>query len=411
MAATAGPAVPGAAGARRAVWHGSPVTLDELLKEEGALPVARALPILGEVARQLDGLAAGGGVHGDVAPANIEVVDGSARLRPASPAMDRASLSETGSWSGHLEYVAPERIRGEPPTPAADRYAFAAVAFETLTGEPPYVREDRAATLYAHLVDPPPAASSVRPALPEALDVPLARGLDKRPERRLDSAVALVDELAAAAGAPPPRPPDGAVPAAEATPEPARRRRRRRPAVIAALVVAVAGAGAVAGYLFATRDGGGQPVRATTAGPVSDALVARLPPLPARFPLGAVLPDRLAGWTVTAVDPLAANLPLPSDYRFEAAQLSRRDDRALAIGIGVPPEGDVTGLLQDVERSLDGRPVARVALGAGGAGGTLRRSGAAHMIAFARQRRVLVAIAASTPAVVAAARALDRAVA
>src|SRR5262249_55506347 len=366
MEATRGRAVPAAAGARRAVWHGSPVTLDELLREEGALPVARALPILGEVARQLDGLAAGGGVHGDVAPANIEVVDGSARLRPASPAMDRASLSETGSWSGHLEYVAPERIRGEPPTPAADRYAFAAVALATLTGEPPYVREDRAATLYAHLVDPPPAASSVRPELPEALDVPLARGLDKRPERRLDSAVAIVDELAAAAGQPAPRPADGAMPPAEQA-EPARRRRRRRTAVIAALVVAVAGAGAVAGYLFATRDGGGQPVRGPPAGRVRAALAARLPPLPARFPLGAVLPDRLAGWTVTAVDPLAANLPLPSDYRFEAAQLSRRDDRALALGIGVPPEGDVTGLLQDVERSLDGRPVARVALGPGGA--------------------------------------------
>src|SRR5262249_23577908 len=181
---------------------------------------------------------------------------------------------------------------GEPPTPAADRYAFAAVAFETLTGEPPYVREDQAATLYAHLVDPPPAASSVRPELPEALDVPLARGLDKRPERRLDSAVAIVDELAAAAGQPAPRPADGAMPPAEQA-EPARPRRRRRTAVIAALVVAVAGAGAVAGYLFATRDGGGQPVRATTAGPAAAAPLARLPPLPAPFPLPAALPDPL----------------------------------------------------------------------------------------------------------------------
>jgi Protein kinase domain len=402
--------VPARARSRGGVWHGSAVTLDELLTEEGALPVGRALAILGAVARQLDGLAAAGGVHGDVAPANIEVDDsGPARLRPASPAMDRASLAEIGSWSGHLEYVAPERIRGEPPTPAADRYAFAAVAFETLTGEPPYVREDRAAMLYAHLVDPPPAASSVRPELPEALDDPLARGLDKRPERRAESAAAIVSALAAAAGlpdsAPPPEPPA----ADEAPKRPARRRGRRRPIAIGALVLAVVGAGAVAGYLFATRGGGGRPVSASTAGPVSAALVAQLPPLPARLPLGTVLPDRLAGWTVTAVDPLAANLPLPADYRFEAAQLSRGDDRALALGIGVPPEGDVTGLLQDVERSLDGRPVARVALARGK--GTLRRAGAAHMIAFADRRRVLVAIAASTPAAVAAARALGRAAA
>jgi Protein kinase domain len=385
------------------------VTLDELLTEEGALPVGRALAILGAVARQLDGLAAAGGVHGDVAPANIEVDDsGPVRLRPASPAMDRASLTEIGSWSGHLEYVAPERIRGEPPTPAADRYAFAAVAFETLTGEPPYVREDRAAMLYAHLVDPPPAASSVRPELPEALDDPLARGLDKRPERRAESAAAIVSALEAAAGLPASAPPPE--PSAEEAPErPARRRGRRRQIAIGALVLAVVGAGAVAGYLFANRDGGEHPVSASTAGPVSAALVARLPPLPARLPLGAVLPDRLAGWTVTAVDPLAANLPLPADYRFEAAQLSRGDDRALALGIGVPPEGDVTGLLQDVERSLDGRPVARVELAHGK--GTLRRAGAAHMIAFADRRRVLVAIAASTPAAVAAARALGRAAA
>ena len=68
-----------------------------------------------------------------------------------------------------------EIIQGEEAVPASDRYAFAAMTFECLTGTVVYPRGTEAAVLYAHTSEPPPRASSRRRALPEALDEVFAK--------------------------------------------------------------------------------------------------------------------------------------------------------------------------------------------------------------------------------------------
>ncbi len=52
--------------------------------------------------------------------------------------------------------MAPELLDGERVGPATDIYGLACLAYETLTGTVPYLRETDAATMYAHIVDPPP---------------------------------------------------------------------------------------------------------------------------------------------------------------------------------------------------------------------------------------------------------------
>ena len=79
--------------------------------------------------------------------------------------------------------MAPELLDGERVGPATDIYGLACLAFETLTGTVPYLRETDAATMYAHIVEPPPSVSERRPELPRALDAVLAAGMAKDPER------------------------------------------------------------------------------------------------------------------------------------------------------------------------------------------------------------------------------------
>ncbi len=61
--------------------------------------------------------------------------------------------------------------------------------YETLTGSPPFARPSDAATLYAHVADPPPRPSVLRADLGADIDEVIARGLAKQPSQRPPTAL------------------------------------------------------------------------------------------------------------------------------------------------------------------------------------------------------------------------------
>ena len=79
-------------------------------------------------------------------------------------------------------------------TTQSDVYALGAVLFECLTGVVPYPKDSEAAVLYAHMSDPPPKVTDVRPELPAALDTVLARAMAKDPAERPNDATAVIDD-------------------------------------------------------------------------------------------------------------------------------------------------------------------------------------------------------------------------
>jgi serine/threonine-protein kinase len=100
--------------------------------------------------------------------------------------------------------MAPELLDGERVGAATDIYGLACLAVETLTGTVPYLRDTDAATMYAHIVEPPPSVSARRPELPKALDDVLAVGMAKDPDDRQASAGGLVVEMLDAMNLPAP---------------------------------------------------------------------------------------------------------------------------------------------------------------------------------------------------------------
>jgi serine/threonine-protein kinase len=66
------------------------------------------------------------------------------------------------------------------------------VLFESLTGQPPFVRSSEASLLYAHINDEPPLVSGLRDDLPREIDQVCGRGLAKDPEQRYSSASELI---------------------------------------------------------------------------------------------------------------------------------------------------------------------------------------------------------------------------
>jgi serine/threonine protein kinase len=173
-----------------------------LIRDEGPLPAARLVHLLSQIASALDVAHANGLVHRDVKPGNILVGAGDqAYLSDFGLTKRRGGesrLTRTGQFIGTLDYVAPEMIEGHELTGAGDQYSLACVAFEALTGEPPYRRASDAATLYAHLHEAPASLGSTRPEIPDDVNQVLRRGMAKRPNDRFGSCRAFVDALAQA---------------------------------------------------------------------------------------------------------------------------------------------------------------------------------------------------------------------
>jgi serine/threonine protein kinase len=105
--------------------------------QRGPVAPEEALRWLGQAARALDSAHARGVVHRDVKPANLLIADDET-IRVSdfgiARAADQDTLTAVGSVLGSVGYMAPEQARGEPTSPASDRYALACVAFELLTG-------------------------------------------------------------------------------------------------------------------------------------------------------------------------------------------------------------------------------------------------------------------------------------
>jgi TolB-like protein/Tfp pilus assembly protein PilF/tRNA A-37 threonylcarbamoyl transferase component Bud32 len=173
-------------------------SLRDRLARDGPLPVDEALGMLRDVCEALAYAHARGIVHRDVKPDNVLVSGrhamvtdfGVAKAMSAST-RDAAAMTTLGIVLGTPAYMAPEQITADPQVDhRADIYAVGALAFELLTGRPPFVG-DTQSVLSAHLTQPPPPMTAMRPDVPPALSECIDKCLAKQRDDRWQS----VDEL------------------------------------------------------------------------------------------------------------------------------------------------------------------------------------------------------------------------
>ncbi len=172
--------------------HGPDV--QTLIDNEGPFSAVRACNIITQVAGALEAAHAHGLVHRDVKPGNI-LLDAS--TGPGHPghaylsdfglskrALSSSALTSTGQFLGTLDYIAPEQIEARAVDGRTDEYALACAAYTMLTGQPPFVRDESIAVMWAQISAPPPPITSRRPDLPAAVADVLAKALAKVPADR-----------------------------------------------------------------------------------------------------------------------------------------------------------------------------------------------------------------------------------
>jgi serine/threonine-protein kinase len=174
----------------------------------GPLAPERALRLLSQIGEALDYAHAMRIVHRDVKPSNILVAPGDHAVLidfGLAEMAESSLLTADGMVLGTPHYMAPEQAEGRDANARSDQYGLAAVAYEMLTGVPPFHGRSSTAVVYAHIHDLPPPPNERRPALPAAVNPVLLRALAKAPDQRYPSLAEFVADLQSALAAPPPR--------------------------------------------------------------------------------------------------------------------------------------------------------------------------------------------------------------
>lgn len=161
----------------------------------GRMTPARAVRIIGEVAKALDYAHRRKLLHRDLKPANFLLATDDERIFLAdfgiARALDEAvGLTQTGTVMASVAYAAPETLSGgDGVDHRADIYSLGCSLFRLLTQKTPYSRSGgMAAMAAAHLSQPPPRVTELAPALPEAIDYVIARAMAKDPNQRYQTA-------------------------------------------------------------------------------------------------------------------------------------------------------------------------------------------------------------------------------
>ncbi|AIS00061.1 serine/threonine-protein kinase [Streptomyces glaucescens] len=266
-----------------AVVDGRPWIVMELVRgrslgdvlREGTLGAREAARIGLEVLGALEAAHAAGILHRDVKPDNVllgrydrvVLTDfGIAQIE------GETNLTDTGGFVGSPEYIAPERVLGRRPGPAADLWSLGVVLYTATEGVSPFRRSNTPATLQAVLNATPAPPASAQGPLADAINGLLRKDPAHRPDAAQVRAL-----LEAAANPPAPAPTQVVTVTRDAAPRGGVRIGRRTLAALGAVVVAAA----VAAYLVVAE------------------------------PFAGPLPD---GWRTHQVKALGATLAVPETY-------------------------------------------------------------------------------------------------
>jgi tetratricopeptide (TPR) repeat protein len=181
-------------------------TLAERVARSGPLHVNDARPLLSAVLEALSALHARRIAHGDLRLENVVALrtsQGALRVVLLDAGSDRLRVrprvgsgrTELFSTSASPKTAAPEQIRGLDSDPRSDVYSFGAMAFEIVTGVPPFGASSALDAAFGHLTREPPLASQVAPKgwVPPELDDLLSNLLVKDAQMRPADARAVLE--------------------------------------------------------------------------------------------------------------------------------------------------------------------------------------------------------------------------
>jgi len=174
--------------------------LYQILKKDGALPLARALPIMMQLCEALQAAQAANVVHRDLKPQNILIgANDQAFISDfglaTSIESSAAGMTRTGAILGTPKYMSPEQVQGKPVDQRTDIYSLGLIFYEILTGVLPFSGDSTYQLMYQRVHELPGRPELVNPDIPPYLSAIVLRCIERDPELRYQNAGEVLGDL------------------------------------------------------------------------------------------------------------------------------------------------------------------------------------------------------------------------
>lgn len=187
-------------------------TLGAIVRQDGPLPIHRAIDIVDQVLAGLDAVHAAGIVHRDLTPENVFVETNSAGRdhavlldfgfahEPGVDTGDGVTDESRGALVGTMGFMSPEQMmRSRAITTRSDLFVAAVLLFFAISGQLPFRSSEDMDFAVALVRQSPMRLRGVRPNVPRGIDELLGRALAKHPDARFATAAEMRVALAHAA--------------------------------------------------------------------------------------------------------------------------------------------------------------------------------------------------------------------
>jgi hypothetical protein len=181
--------------------HVDGASLAELLDRYAPLSLDEAAAVLAPIAEAVAFAHDNGVLHLDLKPDNVLVTrDGLVKVADFGVAALTNAAGQALSAGGTLGYMPPEQLRGEEVDARTDVWAFAALAFQVLTGAVPFASDSIEGSLFKAQQMGVPLPGDFEPSLPPTIDDVLMRALSPDAVDRPPGLRSLASELLAELG-------------------------------------------------------------------------------------------------------------------------------------------------------------------------------------------------------------------
>lgn len=172
--------------------------LKELIREEGILPVNRAVDIARQICEGLDHAHDSGIVHRDIKPHNILVTSGG-KVKVTDFGIARAvtsvTVTQAGTIVGSVHYFSPEQAKGENTGARSDIYSVGIVLYEMVTGQVPFQGDSPIGVALKHIQEQSPAPSTLNRNISPELEKVILRAMEKDITMRYQTAGDMARDL------------------------------------------------------------------------------------------------------------------------------------------------------------------------------------------------------------------------
>ncbi len=172
-------------------------TLEERLTRTKTMPVREIVRIGLQASQGLAAAHAQGLIHRDIKPGNILLEPPNDRVKLTdfglARVVDDVKLTRTGFVTGTPMYMAPEQAEGEEADPRSDLFSLGAILYEMSAGQPPFKGNSALAILKKIAEAKPQPIRELNPAIPSWLAETIEQLLEKKPEKRIQTAALLAE--------------------------------------------------------------------------------------------------------------------------------------------------------------------------------------------------------------------------